>query len=104
MLRKHLDENYSPMYFLAALGAGGLSVSFFIYLMFMVEHPDTPLPTFEHIPPLLCSGPMAIRGLTWAALAIILLFALMHLRLLIWNVREYRRFRRTKAFLAYFGI
>ncbi len=98
MLRKHLGEQYSPMYFLAALGAGGIAVSFFMYLMFMVEHPETPLPTFEHLLPLLTSGPIHVRGLVAAALLSVLFFSLLHFRLLAWNVREYRRFKATAAF------
>ena len=27
-------ENYSPLYFLASVGAGGLVVTFFMYLLF----------------------------------------------------------------------
>jgi len=36
---------YSPLYFLAALGAGGLSVSFFLMLMLMfwILHPGQPI-------------------------------------------------------------
>ena len=33
------DQSYSPLYFLASLGAGGLAVTFFMYLMFWVPHP-----------------------------------------------------------------
>ncbi len=98
MLRRDLDEQFSPMYFLAALGAGGVAVSFFMYLMFMVEHRETPLPTFEHILPLLHSGPIAVRGLVAAVLLLIVFFSFMHFRLLAWNVREYARFKRTAAF------
>ena len=32
-----LKEKYSPLYFLAALGAGGLSVSFFMYLILKAD-------------------------------------------------------------------
>ena len=38
---------YSPLYFLAALGNGGLAITFFLYLMFLVPHKETPIPTFE---------------------------------------------------------
>lgn len=33
--------DYRPLYFLASLGAGGMAVSFFMYLMFLVPHPHT---------------------------------------------------------------
>ncbi len=42
-------ENWSPIYFLSALGAGGLSVSFYMYLMFLVPHKSAPLATFDYI-------------------------------------------------------
>ena len=43
------DQNYSPLYFLASLGAGGLTVTFFMYLMFWVPHPGRPVPVFEDL-------------------------------------------------------
>ena len=39
------SQSYRPLYFLSALGMGGLAVSFFMYLMFLTKHPKTPLPT-----------------------------------------------------------
>ena len=48
-----LREKFSPMCFLSALGAGGLSVSFFMYLMFLVPHPNTPMATYDFIIPAL---------------------------------------------------
>lgn len=95
---KQLGEAYSPMYFLAALGAGGLSVSFFMYLMFMVPHPDTPIVTFNHIWPYFQNGELWQQGLISLALIGIVVFAGLHIRLLIWNIREYRGFRQTPAF------
>jgi hypothetical protein len=46
----HLDltrpsDTYSPLYFLAALGAGGLSVTFFMWLMHWLPHPGRSVPT-----------------------------------------------------------
>ena len=38
----HAARAYSPLYFLASLGAGGLAVTFFMYLMFWVPHPGQP--------------------------------------------------------------
>ena len=42
-----LREKFSPICFLSALGAGGLSVSFYMYLMFMIPHKGSPMTTFE---------------------------------------------------------
>jgi hypothetical protein len=44
----HAARNYSPLYFLASLGAGGLAVTFFMWLMFWVPHPEQPVPIFEN--------------------------------------------------------
>lgn len=46
---KNLGEKYSPLYFLAALGFGGLAVFFFMVFMHITPHPGTPMPTFESI-------------------------------------------------------
>ncbi|MGC9456166.1 MAG: TsoY family (seleno)protein [Halothiobacillaceae bacterium] len=98
MLRRSLGESYNPLYFLAALGAGGLSVSFFVYLMFMVPHPDTPMVTFNHLWPILTGDRLLPAGLVAGAIVGMLVFGYFHLRLLWWNLSEYRQFRRTAAF------
>ena len=51
-----LRDKFSPMCFLSALGAGGLSVSFFMYLMFLVPHPNTPLATYDFVVSALLKG------------------------------------------------
>ena len=99
MLKRHLGEAYSPLYFLAALGAGGLVPSFFMYPMFMIRHPDTPMVTFEALLPVLNGTHGMVAAIMLAVvLTLILFFALLHFRLLFWNIREYRNFRRTEAF------
>jgi hypothetical protein len=98
MIRKNLRERYSPLYLLSSLGAGGLAVTFFIYLMFLVPHPDTPMVTFDHLWPLVTDGhPVtgALTGLTMIAIAIL---TLLHFRLLAWNLLELVRYRHTDAF------
>lgn len=92
---------YSPMYFLASLGCGGLSVSFFIYLMFMVPHEETPMATYNHIVPFLSGDNPVISLLIIIALLGIVYFALQHFKLLVWNLREYRKFKKTKNFELY---
>lgn len=98
MIKKDLGEQYSPLHFLAALGPGGLSITFFMYLMFMIDHPETPMVTFNHIFPLLVDGHPVTSALTMVSLAALLFFAGLHFRLLIWNIREYRRFKKTSAY------
>jgi hypothetical protein len=96
-LNKNLKGEYSPLFFLGSLGSGGLGVSFYMYLMFMIKHPKTPMATFSDIFPLVAKGDMS-SFLIMAALALILFFSLIHFYLLIWNIKEYRLFKTTQEF------
>jgi len=40
---------YSPLFFLSALGSGGIAVTFFLWLLFWIAHPVHPIPVFEDI-------------------------------------------------------
>lgn len=93
-----LKENYSPMYFLASLGAGGLSVSFFMYLMFLVPHEGTPLATYDFVFPILLQGTW-LSFISAFSLVFIIWFAFFHFKLLVWNVKQYRAFKKTEAFM-----
>lgn len=97
MLRKNLAENYSPLYFLASLGAGGLAISFFMYPYFMIKDRSTPMPTFEAIWPLLTGDNPLLAGLMALDLAAIAYLAFLHFRLLAWNFSELGIFRKTAA-------
>ena len=98
MMKKNLLENYSPLLFLASLGAGGAAITFFIYLMFLIEHPDTPMVTFDHLWPIVTDGHPLAGALVGMAMLAIVFFSVLHLRLLVWNLIELARFRRTAAF------
>ncbi len=99
-LRKDLGTTYSPLYFLAALGNGGLAISFFIYLMFLVPRPDTPMVTFEAIAPQLTGGNLPLAALIVVSAIAMLVLAFRHFWLLAWNIREYLGFKRTPAYEA----
>lgn len=92
-----LKENYSPMYFLSALGAGGLSVSFFMYLMFLVPHPKVPLATFDFVYAAILKGNW-LSYVSIIAVMFILLFGFLHFKLLIWNIKQYQLFKHTEKF------
>jgi len=95
-----MGESYSPLYFLAALGAGGLVVTFFMWLLFWVPHPGKPVPIFEDILAAFSVGGLPAQAailLAWLGIAF---FAVMHLRLLAWNVGELIRFRAKPAYAA----
>lgn len=98
-MRTQLVESYKPSLFLASLGSGGLAVSFYLYLMFMIPHPTRPMATFEDIFPYVMRGDF-ISLLVVIDLAIILFFALAHLRLLWWNIQEFSLFKKVKPSLS----
>lgn len=97
-LRRDLGEGYSPLYFLASLGNGGMAVAFFIWLNFLVPHPKNPIVTFDVIAAFLPKATLPIQLLIYGAMAAIVFFAVRHLRLLFWNIREYIAYRRTESF------
>lgn len=99
-LPRDLGPRYSPLHFLAALGAGGISVTFFLWFLFWVPHPGQQVPVFEDISAALATGSPAMQAMIWTGWAAIALFSLLHLRLLLWNLREYAAFRRSPAHAA----
>lgn len=94
------SENYRPLYFLSSLGMGGLAISFFMYLMFLVPHPDTPIPTFDSLAAQFAKGGPLSDALIIAALLAIAYFALRHVQLLIANIAAHRRFTRSPEYAA----
>jgi len=86
MLIKNLNEKYNPLYFLAALGAGGLAVSFFMYPNFMLAHKGAPLLTFDHIAPILMGEDKLTAILLASSLIAVALLSILHFRLLFWNI------------------
>jgi CRP-like cAMP-binding protein len=95
LMPHRLGERYSPLYFLAALGAGGLTANFFIWLLFWVPHPGQPVPVFEDLMAAWATGILPLRTAIGIATGGIVVFALLHLRLLWWNLIEYSRWRYT---------
>lgn len=77
---------FSPMHGLASLGAGGLSVSFFIWLMFLTPHPGIPVPTYESLA--LASAASTHGNWILVAQCAIAIFAIIHLALLVWWLRK----------------
>lgn len=90
-------DHWSPLYFLASLGAGGLAVAFFMIPMFWFPHPGQPVPVFEDIAPVLTGGAgwqRLVLGLSLAGTAV---FAALNIALLVWNLRAWAVFRRSPA-------
>jgi len=90
------SDTWSPLYFLASVGAGGLSVTFFMYLMFWVPHPNAPVPVFEDIAAALATGNTALTIGIAAAMIGIAIFGAMNISMLIWNLRKMRGFKTSE--------
>ncbi|RRR76602.1 MAG: hypothetical protein EI684_02690 [Candidatus Viridilinea halotolerans] len=75
-----------------------MAITFFIWLNFLVPHPNTPIITFDGIAAFLGTASLTAQALLFLALFGIIFFAVRHLRLVAWNLREYGRFKQTKAY------
>ncbi|MDE9451444.1 hypothetical protein J3R80_13300 [Aliiroseovarius sp. Z3] len=91
-------DKYSPLYFLASVGAGGLSVTFFMYLMFWVPHPGQPVPVFEDIMAAFTTGSAGMKAAIIAAWLGIAVMVFLNLKYLIWNLKSFSAFRKTEAY------
>ncbi len=94
------SDNYTPIYFLASLGAGGLVVTFFMYLLFWVPHKGRAVPVFEDILAKFNSGDIASQIMIVIAMAGIAFFAILNLKSLFWNLSAYNKFKKTEAYKA----
>jgi hypothetical protein len=93
MKMSHAKQNYSPLYFLASLGAGGLAVTFFMYLFFWVPHPGQPVPIFEDIAAAWVAGSAVKQAIIAVAMIGVAIFSALNIALLIWNLRQWAQFR-----------
>jgi hypothetical protein len=91
-------DTWSPLYFLASLGAGGLTVTFFMFLLFWVPHTGQPVPVFEDIGAALSTGGLPLKAAILVAMAGIAWFAFLNIKMLIWNVVRFAEFRKTEAY------
>jgi len=94
----NLGEKYSPLYFLSSVGAGGLVITFFMYLMFWVPHTGKPVPVFEDITTFLGQTDALGQSMVIAAMAGIVYFSYLNLRLLVWNLRQFSAFKKHDNF------
>jgi hypothetical protein len=93
-------DNWTPQYFLAALGYGGLAVTFFVWLYMWVPHPGQAVPVFEDIAGAWAKGNPAQQVMIAVAMAAIAVLSLLHYRSLIWNLSQFANFKRTHAYEA----
>lgn len=98
LLKNRPADTWSPLYFLASLGAGGLSVTFFMFLMFWVPHPNQPVPVFEDIWAAFQTGALPLQVAIVTAWIGIAVFAFLNIKLLVWNLRQLAQFKQTDAY------
>ena len=91
-------DTYSPIYFLASLGAGGITVTFFMFLMFWVPHPNQPVPVFEDIATAFAQGGLPLQTAIAIALIGIAVFAFLNIKSLIWNLQSLSAFKKTDSY------
>ena len=97
MFRKDLKEKYIPAYHLGALGSGGLAISFFLYLNFLLPH-ETGIISFNQLWPILTDEPSLKALWIGLCLAIVFILATTHLALMYWNTREFSLYKKTEAY------
>lgn len=91
-------DKYSPTYFLASLGTGGIAVTFFMYPLFWVPHPGRTVPIFEDIVAAWSKGDASLQASVVLAMAGILTFAFLNVHSLVWNLRAHAAFKQTPAY------
>ncbi|MCC5967873.1 MAG: hypothetical protein JJU24_17290 [Natronohydrobacter sp.] len=100
-LAQRPSDSYSPLYFLASLGAGGLAVTFFMWLMHWTPHPGQTVPVFEDIMAAFAAGNMLTQAMILVAMAGIAVFSFLNLKLLVWNLRRFSAWSKTDGFAAF---
>ena len=92
---------YNPTFFLAALGPGGMSVAFFMYLMFMIprDNEKFPIPTFDTLSKVWDKWDLAFQALIVFAIIWILFFGFKHFQMLLWNLKEFFAFKKTSSYI-----
>lgn len=100
-MRSRFAAPYRPLYFLSALGMGGLAVSFFMYLMFLIPHPASPIPTFSDLAAVFAGDDVVLKAIAVPALAGIAYFAVRHVQLLVRAIAAHREFTRTPDYVAF---
>ncbi len=80
--------SWSPLHFLAALGSGGMSVAFLMFLMFWVPHPNRSMPAFEDLAAHAAKGGIG-EVVVYVVSIIIALLLINHYRLMYFNFKQY---------------
>jgi hypothetical protein len=93
------SDTYSPLYFLTSLGSGGLTVTFFMWLMHWTEYPGRSVPVFEDITASFAGGGILMRIMIIAAALGIAFYAFLNIKYLVWNMIQFREWKHTESYL-----
>lgn len=91
-------DSWGPLYFLASVGAGGLVVTFFMWLYMWVPHKGQPVPVFEDIAAAFATGAPVQQAMIVLAALGIAGFSVLNLKSLFWNLGQFSRFKKTEAY------
>jgi hypothetical protein len=89
------SDTWVPQYFLSSVGAGGLAVSFFMWLYMWIPHPGQQVPVFEDIAAAWVGGSLLTQAMIAIAIAAIVVFSFLNLKLLVWNLGQHAAFNRS---------
>ncbi len=92
------SEIYSPIYFLVSLGMGGLTITFFMWLMHWIPHPDRSIPVFEDIVTAFTAGRIDQKAMIILAVSGIAFYAFLNIRYLIWNLIRFHSWKQTEDY------
>lgn len=90
---------YSPLYFLSSVGAGGLTFTFFTYLMFWVPHPGRNTVFFEDILATFGNGSFFQQLAILVAVVGIAFFSAFNVHSLVWNLRQFSSYVKTPEYI-----
>ena len=96
-------DNWGPQYFLASVGAGGLVVTFFMWLYMWVPHPNQPVPVFEDIAKAFGTGAILQQAMIIIAALGVAAFAVLNLKMLFWNIGQLNRFKQSEDYARFIG-
>lgn len=95
-----LGERYTPLYFLNALVAGGFAISFYMYLYWLCKLELSSLPSFSTLWDLFSRQSIPMRAGAALFLAGFATFTVIHVRQLIWNLRNFAAWRSMVPYKA----
>lgn len=102
-LKTRPADSWGPLYFLSSVGAGGLVVTFFMWLYMWIPHEGQSVPVFEDIAAGFAAGALPQQAMIVLAALGIAGFAVLNLKSLFWNIGQLSRFKKTEGYAKMLG-